>query len=164
MLRRYNTTASGLMHEHGVNPRDFMDFAHAIDMTGFRSDAELDTAIGALPGKKVIFTNGTHAHASRILDAMNLQHHFEGIYDIFDAEHRPKPEPAIYREVVDRFRINTDSAVMIEDMAINLKPAAEMGVTTVLLEHNLDWKNPALTAGHIDYIAADLKTFLRSLA
>lgn len=164
LFRRYGTTASGLMHEHGVEPRDFMDFVHEIDLDGFHPDAELDAAIGALPGKKVIFTNGTHHHASRILDAMGLKHHFEGIYDIFDANHRPKPEPAIYQEVVERFTIDTRSAVMIEDMAVNLEPAAEMGVTTVLLEHNLDWNNPAMTAGHIDYIAADLKTFLRNLA
>ena len=52
---------------------------------------------------------------------------------------------------------------MIEDIAVNLVPAAEMGAT-VLLEHNLDWNNPAMTAGHIDYIAADLKTFLHNLA
>ena len=92
---------------------------------------------------------------------MKLEHHFEGIYDIFDANHRPKPEPAIYHEVVERFGINASSAVMIEDMAVNLVPAAEMGVTTVLLEHNLDWNNPALTADHIDFIASDPKSFLR---
>ena len=164
LFRRYGTTASGLMHEHGIEPRDFMDFVHAIDLDGFHPDAELDAAIGALPGRKVIFTNGTHDHASRILGAMKLEHHFEGIYDIFDANHRPKPEPAIYHEVVERFGINASSAVMIEDMAVNLVPAAEMGVTTVLLEHNLDWNNPALTADHIDFIASDLKSFLRNMA
>lgn len=164
LFRRYGTTASGLMHEHGIEPRDFMDFVHAIDLDGFHPDPELDTAIGALPGTKVIFTNGTHDHATRILEAMELRHHFDGIYDIFDAGHRPKPEPAIYHEVVERFGINARSAVMIEDMAVNLVPAAEMGVTTVLLEHNLDWNNPVMTAGHIDYIAADLKTFLHNLA
>ena len=63
------------MHEHGIEPRDFMDFVHAIDLAGFHPDAELDAAIGALPGRKVIFTNGTHDHASRILGAMKLEHH-----------------------------------------------------------------------------------------
>ena len=164
LLSRYGTTANGLRHEYDIDPQKFMDFVHSIDLKGFRPDPEIDAAITALPGKKVIFTNGTKDHASQILEAMALSHHFEGIYDIFDANHRPKPEPDIYHEVVGRFGINTETAVMIEDMAVNLKPAAKMGVTTVLLEHNLDWNNPAMTTDHIDFIARDLKTFFRNLA
>ena len=164
LFHRFGTTASGLMHEHDIEPREFMDFVHAIDLEGFRPDPELDAAIASLPGKKVIFTNGTHDHAARILGAMKLSHHFEGIYDIFDAKHKPKPEPTIYKEVIERFGINAERSVMIEDMAVNLKPAAAMGVTTVLLEHNLNWNNPAMTTDHIDFIARDLKTFMRNLA
>ena len=164
LLSRYGTTANGLKHEHNTEPQDFMDFVHTIDLEGFRPDPEIAAAITALPGKKVIFTNGTRGHASQILKAMELSHHFDGIYDIFDANHRPKPEPDIYHEVIACFGINAETTVMIEDMAVNLKPAAEMGMTTVLLEHNLNWNNPAMMTDHIDFIARDLKTFFRALA
>lgn len=163
LFHRHGTTASGLKKEHGIDPSDFMAFVHEIDLSDVSHDAELDAMLAALPGKKIIFTNGTERHASRILDAYGISHHFSGCYDIIRADHRPKPEPVIYSELLEEHAITAENAVMIEDMAVNLKPAAAMGITTVWLEDQLDWGSPHIDANHIDFIDYDLKTFLRKV-
>jgi putative hydrolase of the HAD superfamily len=163
LFHRYGTTASGLMKEYGMDPAEFMAFVHEIDLSELSYDAELDERIGGLPGQKVIFTNGTTRHATRILDAYGIRHHFDYVYDIIESQHRPKPDPVIYREMLDRTGLDAKTAVMIEDMAVNLKPAAEIGITTVLLKQNFDGAEKGIDTTHVDFIAHDLKTFLRQV-
>ena len=164
LFERYGTTAKGLMEDHDMDPHDFLSYVHEIDLSEVVYDPELDSTLGSLPGKKVIFTNGTTHHASRILEAYRIEHHFEYCYDIIEANHRPKPDPSIYGEMLNRTGINPERAVMIEDMAVNLKPASDLGITTVWLDHDLSWSKPEMVAPHIDYIACDLKQFFSKLA
>ncbi len=163
LFHRFGTTAKGLMEDHNMDPHDFLSYVHNIDLSAVHYDKELDEALAALPGKKVVFTNGTTLHATRILEAYRIDHHFEYCYDIIEADHRPKPDPTIYTEMLARTGITPEKAVMIEDMAVNLKPAADLGITTVWLDHELNWDKPEMAAPHIDYIACDLKQFFSKL-
>jgi len=163
LFLRHRTTMKGLMIEHGTDPHHFMDFVHDIDLSTLGYDAELDEGINALPGRKVIFTNGSNHHAERILDAYGIRHHFHFYYDIFSANFLPKPELKTYEDFVKKADINPRSAVMIEDMAINLLPAYQLGVTTLWLDHpDEDVPSEGRTddLSHIHYIARDLKHFL----
>jgi putative hydrolase of the HAD superfamily len=54
----HGTTLSGLMTEHDVDPRDFLDFVHDIDMARLTADPDLLAALDRLPGRKFVFTNG----------------------------------------------------------------------------------------------------------
>ena len=59
--------------------------------------------------------------------------------------------------------IDPNSAIMVEDMAINLKPAHDMGVTTLWLDHpdeDVPSEGRMDDLSHINYIADDLKHFL----
>ncbi len=164
LFERFGTTGRGLMEEHHIDPADFLSYVHNIDLSAIVYDAELDKALGKLAGKKVIFTNGTTTHANRILEAYRIKHHFEYCYDIIKANHRPKPEPIIYHDMLMQTGINPNKAVMIEDIAINLKPAANLGMTTVWLDDKLGEGAKTATDDHINYTARDLKSFLRMLA
>lgn len=42
-----------------------------------------------------------------------------------------KPEPEFYRLALDRLGVTADEAVFLDDLGINLKPAREMGMTTI---------------------------------
>ena len=165
LFRRHGTTASGLAREHKVDPAEFMEFVHDIDLDDVEPDPELDRMLGGLAGRKTIFTNATEQHANRILDAFGIGHHFDGCYDIVKSGHRPKPEPAVYAEMVRRFGIEPGRAVMIEDMAVNLKPARAMGVTTIWLDggHGGSSESRAEETEHVDFIELDLKSFLRKV-
>jgi len=64
--RRYGTTLKGLMDEYDVPPKEFLDFAHQIDLSLLAPDPDLGDAIAALPGRKLILTNGSTAHARNV--------------------------------------------------------------------------------------------------
>ena len=46
---RYGTTLKGLMEEHQIDPDQFLDFAHDIDLTFLDPNPELGAALGAEP-------------------------------------------------------------------------------------------------------------------
>ena len=64
MFYKYGTTLRGLMLEHSVEPDGFLDYVHDIDHSPVPANKALDEALHALPGRKLIFTNGTVAHAA----------------------------------------------------------------------------------------------------
>ena len=164
LFHRYGMTVTGLVLEHGVDANEYMDFVHQIDLSDIEPDLELDALLGSLEGKKIIFTNGTAKHANAILGAYGIGHHFSGCYDIVRGNHRPKPDPAVYAECVAEYAIVPETAAMFEDMAVNLAPAADMGMTTVWLNDapktDLDTQQASI---QIDFIDNDLKTFLTKI-
>jgi putative hydrolase of the HAD superfamily len=129
--RKYGTSLRGLMLEHKVSPTEFLDYVHDIDYAPVEASPALDVALGRLTGRKIVFTNGTVRHAESVLERLGITHHFEAIYDIVAAAYVPKPEMSIYRDVVARHGVVPAHAYMCDDMAANLKPAAELGMRTV---------------------------------
>src|SRR6202040_3417955 len=88
--RRYGTTMRGLMEEHGLNPDQFLEIVHQIDHSALTPNPALGAAIAKLPGRKLILTNGTRAHADAVLARLEIGHHFEDVFDIRGAELEPK--------------------------------------------------------------------------
>jgi putative hydrolase of the HAD superfamily len=42
-----------------------------------------------------------------------------------------KPDPRIYRVMVETLQVNPKNCVYLDDLGVNLKPAREMGMTTI---------------------------------
>ena len=164
LFLRHRTTMKGLMIEHGTDPHHFMDFVHDIDLSTLGYDAALDEGIDALPGRKVIFTNGSNQHAERILDAYGIRHHFDHIFDIVGADFVPKPEQKAFDSFVSTTGIDPLGAVMVEDMARNLEPAHALGMRTVWLVSDHDWAAKGADEPYVHFVAEDLKSFLSALA
>lgn len=148
-FRDHTTTLRGLMVNHGVDPEEFLDFVHRIDVSGVAPDRDLDRAIERLPGRKLIYTNGSVAHARNVMDRLGVARHFNDIFDIAAADYLPKPDPASYAKLVERHGIAPKRAAMIDDMPRNLAPAAALGMTTVLVSSHHDWAQPT---GEEDFI------------
>jgi putative hydrolase of the HAD superfamily len=138
-FQEHMTTLRGLMINDGVDPHVFLDFVHDVDLSGVRADPDLDRAIAALPGRKVIFTNGSVPHATRILERVGIGNHFDGIFDIVASDFIPKPDIGVYRRLCGTYAIEPRTAVMIDDMPRNLVPAHTLGMTTVLVEDGDDF-------------------------
>lgn len=138
-FKKYGTTLRGLMVEHQIIPEDFMDFVHAVDLGDIGPSAALTNALTKLKGRKVIFTNADRNHAQRILEHLKISHFFEGIFDIADGDYLCKPEIAPYKAVLNRFGFAAGRTAMVDDMQANLKPAAELGITTIWLRHAAEW-------------------------
>ncbi|MBI3513116.1 MAG: pyrimidine 5'-nucleotidase [Proteobacteria bacterium] len=122
--RTYGTTLRGLMVEHNLPADRFLEFVHAIDVTPVPPSPALDAALGALHGRKLIFTNGSIRHAENVLDRLGVAHRFDAIFDIVAANYVPKPDPAPYHEVVRQYGFAPALACMIEDLPRNLVPGA----------------------------------------
>jgi len=139
--RRYGTTLNGLMSEHGVDPHEFLGFVHDIDVSELAPNPKLAERITALPGRKVVFTNGSNAHAERVARQLGLAHCFDGVMDIFALGFKPKPQAEAYDKLFGHFAADPKRAVLFEDIARNLKPAADLGFTTVLVHSAKDWSH-----------------------
>ena len=164
LFHRYGTTMRGMMTEEAICPDTYLNFVHDIDLSDLQRDRELDWMIGALPGKKHIFTNGTVPHAENVLNAFGIRHHFDKIFDIVAADYIPKPEQHAFDQFMKKTGIDPAGAVMIEDMARNLQPAAALGMRTVWLDSDIEWATRGADSDYVHYRADDLKGFLAAVA
>lgn len=163
-FHEHGTTLNGLMAKHGIAPEEFLEYVHDIDVSPVPPNAALDAALAKLPGRKVIYTNGSVPHAQRVTDRLGVSHHFDGVFDIVAAEYVPKPEPAPYDILIEQFDIDPSRAVMVEDLARNLKPAHERGMTTVWIRNDHHWSGGAEDDPHIHHVIDDLSEWIVEVA
>jgi putative hydrolase of the HAD superfamily len=139
LLRRqywqeYGISMVGLMRHHAVDPEEFLEYVHDVDVEGtLRPDPGLAEALENLPGVKVVLTNGSLGHARRVLGALGIQAAFAQIFDVRVASYRPKPHPEPYQEALRLLGFPGSRCVMVEDMTVNLKTAKDLGMGTVLV-------------------------------
>lgn len=163
-FHEHGTTLRGLMHHHAIDPQVFLHFVHDIDVTPVMPSPALDEALARLPGRKFIFTNGSTAHAERVTDRLGVSHRFDGVFDIIAADYLPKPEPATYASLIRRHGIEPSRAAMIEDLPRNLRPAAELGMITVLVLTGAEWAEDDSSGDHIHHVTDDLVGWLTDKA
>ena len=132
-LEQYGTSLSGLMAVHGTDPAGFLDYVHDVDLSFLKPDPRLYAGLDALPGRKYIFTNGSQGHAKNVCEHLGIYHLFDGVMAIEDVAYNPKPGRSAYEKFVRTFNIVPASALMVEDMAVNLQVPKDMGMTTVLI-------------------------------
>jgi putative hydrolase of the HAD superfamily len=168
--KRYGTSMRGLMAEHGMNPDDVLDFVHQIDHSPLEPNAVLGAAIERLPGRKLILTNGTRRHADAVLARLELDQHFEDVFDIIAADLEPKPSRGTYDRFLATHGVDAGKAAMFEDLARNLAVPHALGMTTVLVvpEHTREvfregWELEGRDAPHVDHVTDDLAEFLAGI-
>jgi putative hydrolase of the HAD superfamily len=168
--RRYGTTLRGLMEEHRLDPDRFLEIVHQIDHSALTPNPELGAAIAALPGRKLILTNGTRSHAEAVMQRLEIDQHFEDIFDIKAAELEPKPRPVVYERFLKRHHVDPKRAVIFEDLARNLEAPHALGMITVLVVPKgagvvlrEEWELAGRDDPHVDYVTDDLADFLRGI-
>ena len=159
---QHGTTLAGLMLDHGVDPHHFLDYVHDIDMGRIQPCQVTASALARLPGRKLIFTNGDAAYARRVLGKLGLGDSFEAIHDIHACAYQPKPNPASYQRMCERLDIRPGTALFVEDMARNLKPAKALGMTTVWVNNGSEQGAPA-HPDYIDFEIADVGEWLHDI-
>ncbi|HUK00618.1 MAG TPA: pyrimidine 5'-nucleotidase [Stellaceae bacterium] len=158
----HGTTLRGLMLEHGIEPKAFLDYVHDIDLSPVPPDPTLVDAIAALPGRKLIFTNGTEDYAERVIARIGLTGHFLAIHDIMACDYLPKPDPSGYAALIARHGVEPRTALMVEDMARNLVPAAALGMTTAWVQTSKDWAREGAGPDDIHHVIDELAPWLRA--
>ena len=156
----HGTTMNGLMKVNRIDPHEFLAFVHEVDLACVPPDPALVVALARLRGRKIVHTNGSVRHAERLLDHLRVSDSFSGIVDIVAADFEPKPALAGYRLLLQRHSVEPKTAIMVEDMARNLAPAAELGMTTAWMRNGLDWAAAESDRDYIHHIIDDLAGFL----
>jgi len=165
--RQFGTTLAGLMRVHKLPPGPFLEYVHDIDVSVVPQSPELEAAISALPGRRLIFTNGSRRHAENVAEKLGVLHLFEDICDIAALDYVPKPERAAFDSLLRLHGVDPATSAMFEDMPHNLEVASDIGMTTVLVHSDYidhpaqlkirEWRElPA----HIHYLTRDLTGFL----
>jgi putative hydrolase of the HAD superfamily len=162
-FRAHGSSMRGMMLHHGMDPGAFLAYVHDIDLSPVPPAPGLDAALARLPGRKTVYTNGSTAHAGRVLERLGIARHFNAVFDIIEAGYHPKPQPESYRRLVARYGIDPARAVLVEDLAQNLGPAAALGMTTVWVaqdSHDLSARPDDDTVHHV---IENLATWLSEL-
>jgi putative hydrolase of the HAD superfamily len=155
--RDHGTTLAGLMDIHGVDPGPYLHEVHQIDFSVLTPDPDLAARIRALPGRRIIYTNGTAPYAEQVIAARGLSGLFDAIYGVEHAGLRPKPERRAFEAVFARDGLDPTRAAMFEDDVRNLAAPHQMGLRTV---HVAPDPEPA---AHVHHHTDDLAGFLSRL-
>ena len=155
--RRHGTTLAGLMREHDIDPEPYLVAVHDIDFSVLSPAPDLAAAIAALPGRKIVYTNGSAPYARRVLAARGLEPLFAEVYGVEHAGFAPKPEARAFETVFARAGLSAPRAAMFEDDPRNLAAPHAMGMRTVHVAPDPH------EAAHIHHHTDDLAGFLRRL-
>jgi len=162
-FHKYNTTLNGMIKNHKIDANEFLDFVHDIDIDFLKKDLKLNEELKKLDGKKIIFTNGPRKHALNVTRKIGIDQHFDDIFDIIDSNFVPKPEIEPYKKIVEKHKIDPNLCVFVEDIARNLRPAYEMGMTTVWIKNDEPWAQKFSDSEFVNYKTNNLSEFLRKI-
>lgn len=130
----YGATLLGLIRHHEVDPEDYLDYVHDVDVTSrLMPDLALRAVLEDSGIPSYVFTNGSRGHADRVLRALGIDDLFVDVFDIRIAGYQPKPNPDPYQQVLGRLALQGQDCVMVEDQLQNLQTAKAFGMTTVLV-------------------------------
>lgn len=166
--RDHGTTLNGLINVHGHDPEPYLAYVHDIDLSVLPHDPALDAGLSRLPGRKLIYTNGSTEHAARVLAHLGIDRHFDEVFDIRASGFTPKPNLASYERLMAQHGVVPGRAVLFEDIVRNLAPARALGMTTVWVRNDSQWSKqgptyPAHDLSVVDHVADALSPFLLSL-
>lgn len=129
----HGLTLTGLMRNHGTDPRDFFALHHDLSLEALSQDPELLIALAKLPGRRFVFTNADDKHAERVMAHLGLTHLFDEVFHIHSFGYAPKPDPLGFHRMIDAHGMDPTATAFFEDSVKNLRPAKDLGMTTVLV-------------------------------
>ncbi len=153
------TTLRGLMLYHNVDPENFLKYVHNINLDSINKNFALKEQMKKFKGRKIIFTNGTLEHATRVLKKVGVFEEVNNIFDIKDANYIPKPDKITYKKVVNKFNLIPHNTIMIDDIKVNLVTAKKLGIRTVLVGRNHSKK----ITKYVDYSFKELASIIKKI-
>ena len=152
----HGLTLTGLMLNHNADPKDFFALHHDLSLEALSQDPELLIALAKLPGRRLVFTNADDKHAERVMAHLGLTHLFDDVFHIHSFGYAPKPDPLGFQRMIDAHGMDPKTTAFFEDSVKNLKPAKDLGMTTVLVGP----RALGTDAPYVDYKTHKLAPFL----
>ena len=160
-FRKYSTTLSGMIKHHNIDANEFLEFVHDVNLDFLGKNEKLEKEIANISGKKIIFTNGSKAHADNVTKKIGINKLFDGVFDIVEANFIPKPAIEAYKKLIQKYKIEPQYCIFIEDIARNLKPAHELGMKTVWIKNDEPWAAEFSNENFVNYRIENLTNFLK---
>ena len=157
------TTLSGLMKYDKIDPHEFLEFVHNIDISWLPKDLLLRQELIKIKEKKYIFSNGSHSHVENVTKQLGIEDLFDGVFAITDANFVPKPNVEPYKKMIKKFDLDPKKSILIEDIAHNLEQAKNLGMKTCWLENNETFAKKDADKPYIDYKIKSLPSFLQEI-
>ncbi len=162
-FHQYNTSLNGLMIHHKIDPHEFLEYVHDIDLDFLKKDTLLREELLKLDVKKFVYTNGSRDHVNNITKHLGIDDLFDGVFDIVDGQFIPKPQIEPFKVLIKKFDINPEETVFIEDIAKNLSVKKELNLKTVWLINNEYWGKQDSDKNYIDVRIENLTSFLKEI-
>lgn len=153
----HGTTLAGLMANHDIDADAYLDEVHDIRFDVLEPDPYLADLLAQLPGRRIVYTNGSAPYAAQVLKARGLEAAFDAIYGVEHAGYVPKPQSAAFERVFVMDGLDPTQAAMFEDDPRNLAAPHAMGLRTVHVAPE------PKAADHIHHHTDDLNDFLGRL-
>lgn len=134
-LQDYGTTLNGLMVRHQADPMEYLEYVHDLPLERYLApNPQLRTMLSSLMLKRIIFTNGDHHHAARVLQYLKIEDLIDSVVDILAMEFNNKPHPLAYQYALQAAgETDPGNCIFADDRLENLLPARQIGMTSVLV-------------------------------
>ncbi len=162
-FNKYSTTLTGMIKHHKIDANEFLDFVHDVNLDFLQQDKGLENELSKIKGKKIIFTNGSKAHAANVTKKIGIDKLFDGVFDIVESNFIPKPSMEAYKILIEKYKIEPQYCILVEDIARNLKPAYELGMKTVWIKNDEPWAAEFSNENFINYRTENLTKFLKEV-
>ena len=162
-FHKYDTSLNGLMINHDIPPKEFLDYVHDIDLSFLEKDKTLRNELESSNLRKFVFTNGSKEHVKNITTSLGIDDQFENVFDIVDAKYNPKPAAKAFDLMLEKFKIDPKETLYIEDIAKNLSIGKERGTATAWLINDEYWGKKESDKEYIDYKIENLSLFLKEI-
>ena len=151
-----------MIKNHKIDANEFLEFVHDIDLSFLKKDKQLEEEISKINGKKIILRMdlGSRYKCNKRL---GIDRYFDDIFDIVSADFIPKPSPKTYEKIIEKYKIEPQYSIFIEDIARNLKPAYELGMKTVWIKNEEPWAAEFSDSNFINYKTDNLSKFLKEI-
>jgi len=162
-FERYSTTLTGMIKHHEIDANEFLEFVHDVNLDFLKQDKNLENELSKIKGKKIIFTNGSKAHAENVTKKIGIDKLFDDVFDIVESNFIPKPSMEAYKILIEKYKIEPQYCILVEDIARNLKPAYELGMKTVWIKNKEPWAAEFSNESFINYRVENLTKFLKEI-
>jgi putative hydrolase of the HAD superfamily len=133
-LRAYGTTMRGLQIHHQIDADEYLRYVHNIPLHEYlQPNPELDAVLASIAQEQIVFTNASREHAEAVLAQLGIRRHFSRIVDVRDMNYESKPQPRAYQRICEMLGVRPTECLLVEDNVRNLRPAKDLGMTTVLV-------------------------------
>jgi len=132
----HGTTISWLIAEHGLTDiEDYLDWIHMKNIGDYITpNPKLTAMLKRIKIPRSILTNAIREHAERVLEALEIRHEFEQIFDIRDYNFNNKPSQIAYNTALSVINVPVENILFIDDNIHFMQPFIDLGGQVLLVD------------------------------